>query len=85
MDENLDDAPSRTLLPRFSIRTLLWLVTGCALVFVVVGMAGRGETWAWGVSLGVASLLLTAMIHAAWFYVVWLFGRMTEARPKDVG
>jgi hypothetical protein len=85
MDDELDNKPKRTLLPRFSIRTLFWLVTASAVVFVVVGMAARGHDWAWGVSIGLASILFTALVHAALFLVVQLFGQLVAARPKDVG
>jgi hypothetical protein len=64
------------LAPRFSIRTLLAIVTGGAVVFLVAGMAVRGEIWAWGVTIGVFSLLLTMLIHAAWFGVAWLFAQL---------
>jgi hypothetical protein len=72
-----------TLLPRFSIRALLGVLTICAVAFLIAGMAYRGQYWAWGVTIGVASLLLTALVHAAWFGVVWLFAQMPSARPKD--
>ena len=89
MDDAAEDKPKRMLLPRFSIRTLFWLITASAFVFVVVGMAARGHDWAWGVSLGVSlgvlSILFTALVHAALFCVVWLFGKLLSARPKDIG
>jgi hypothetical protein len=85
MDDEFDDKPKRTLLPRFSIRTLFWLITASAFVFVVVGMAARGHGWAWGVTIGLASILFTGLVHAAVFGAVWSFGQLVAARPKDVG
>ena len=85
MDDAVVDKPNRLLLPRFSIRTLFWLITASAFVFVVVGMAARGHDWAWGVSIGLLSILFTAVVHAALFCVVWLFGRLLSGRTKDVG
>jgi hypothetical protein len=85
MREQLDDNPKRTLLPRFSIRSLFWLVTGSAVIFVVVGMAARGHDWAWGVSIGLASILFTGLVHAAVFCGVWLFGQWISARTRDAG
>jgi len=82
MDDELDDKPKRMMLPRFSIRTLFWLITASAVVFVVVGMAARGHDWAWGVSIGLASILFTALVHAAVFSVVQLFGRLISARSR---
>lgn len=83
MENSVEAEPKRTLLPRFSIRVLLALVTICAFVFVVVGMAARGQNWAWGVTIAVASLVVTAVVHAAWFGVVWLFARMVVPSTKD--
>jgi len=85
MDDAVEEKPNRMLLPRFSIRTLFWLITASAFVFVVVGMAARGRDWAWGVSVGLLSILFTALVHAALFGMVWLFGQLPSARPKDVG
>src|SRR5262245_2402112 len=65
------------IMPRFTIRTALVGVTLCALVFVVVGMAVRGESWAWGITIGFVSLIITLIVHALWFFQVsrwaWLF------------
>lgn len=58
------------IMPRFTIRTGLAIVTGCALFFVVVGVALRGEGWAWGIAIAVISLLITLLVHAAWFGLV---------------
>ncbi len=71
------------LLPRFSIRTLLWLLTLAAIASVVVGMAVRGAEWAWGISLGLLSLFLTALVHAAWFGVVWILAQISPAPNKN--
>ena len=72
------------LLPRFSIRVLLILLTVCAFAFVIVGTAVRGQNWAWGVSIGLLSLVVTALVHAAWFGVMWLFAQM-PTKPKNTG
>jgi hypothetical protein len=71
------------LVPRFTIRALLVLLTVCAVAFVIVGMAFRGQNWAWGVSIGLLSLLVTALVHAAWFGIIWIFAQMPSARQKD--
>jgi hypothetical protein len=52
------------LLPRFTIRTAFLGVTVSAVVFVVVGIAFRGDNWAWGITIGLVSLAVTA-VHAA--------------------
>lgn len=69
-----DGTPNRTMvLPRFTIRVLLAMLTLGAVASVVVGMAYRGQTWAWGFSIGLLSLGVIALVHAAWFGIVWLF------------
>ena len=73
--------PTTMIMPRFTIRTGLVGVTFCALVFVVAGMALRGETWAWGITIGLVSLLVTLAVHAAWFGLVWTFARLPAAQP----
>jgi hypothetical protein len=83
MENAMETEPQRTLLPRFSIRSLLLIVTGCSLVFVVVGMAAQGRFWAWGVTVAMASLVLTALVHAALFGIVWMFSTFLRSEPKD--
>jgi hypothetical protein len=68
------------LLPRFSIRTLLVLLTLGAAASVVIGTAFRGQNWAWGFSIGLLSLVITALVHAAWFSVIW---RLTQTKTKQ--
>jgi len=84
MDADGQDDSRHMLLPRFSMRMMFWLITASALVFLLVGMAARGDDWAWGVSIGLLSIVFTAVVHAALFCAVWLFGRLPSARPKDV-
>jgi len=79
-DQQLNPARS-ILVPRFTIRTLLAILTVCAIVFVMVGTAYRGQYWAWGVTIGLVSLIVTALVHAAWFGIVWVFARMPASRP----
>jgi hypothetical protein len=73
------------LLPRFTIRTLFVITTVAAFVFLIAGTAYRGQNWAWGVTIGIASLALTALVHAAWFGIVWLFSQLPSAErgPRD--
>jgi hypothetical protein len=72
------------IVPRFTIRTAFAVVTGCAFLFLVAGMAYRGQTWAWGVTIGAVSLLISALVHAAWFGIVWLFTQLpSRPQPTD--
>jgi hypothetical protein len=70
------------LLPRFTIRALLVMLTVCAFVFVIVGMAFRGQHWAWGITIGMLSLAFTALVHAAWFSVVWILAQMQSRKQE---
>jgi hypothetical protein len=70
------------LVPRFSIRTLLIILTVSAVGFLVVGMGFRGQHWAWGASIGIFSLVVTAFVHAALFSVIWFFARIGSADEK---
>ena len=71
------------LLPRFTIRALLVMLTVGAVASVIIGMAFRGQGWAWGASIGLLSLFVTALVHAAWFGTVWMFTQMPSARTKE--
>jgi hypothetical protein len=70
------------LLPRFTIRALLVMLTIWAFVFVIVGMAVRGQHWAWGITIGILSLAFTMLVHAAWFSVVRMLAQM-QSRQKE--
>jgi hypothetical protein len=70
------------LLPSFSIRALLLMLTLGAVAFLIVGMAFRGQHWAWGASVALFSVLVTAIVHAAWFGVIWLFVQKSSAPDK---
>ncbi len=71
------------LLPRFTLRTILAVTTACALLFLLLGTAYRGETWAWAGSIGVLSLAVTALVHATCFGIVWCFALLTNPRPPS--
>jgi hypothetical protein len=70
------------LLPRFTIRALLVLLTVCAFVFVIAGMAFRGQHWAWGVTIAILSLGCALLVHAAWFCVVSGLAQMQSQRHE---
>lgn len=79
------------IFPRFSIRTLLAITALAAVLFVVLGLAFRGQSWAWalGLAIGVVSIGVTAVVHAAWFALASLFARLlpgnTPRSPGAVG
>lgn len=72
------------LIPRFTLRTILVITTVCAGLFLLLGMAARGEMWAWGAAIGVLSLGVAAVVHAACFGIVWCFSRLSDKRGKSV-
>jgi hypothetical protein len=84
MNSTHDDKEARALLPRFSIRALLGILTIAAVAFLIVGMAYRGQYWAWGVTIGLASLVLTALVHAAWYGIARQFARIPSAAAKEL-
>lgn len=73
------------LIPRFSIRSLLLLTTGCGFVFLILNFGVRGHFWARAVWIGLASLLLSFVLFAAFFagafVLASLFG-MVRREPK---
>jgi putative effector of murein hydrolase LrgA (UPF0299 family) len=71
------------LLPRFTIRALLVMLTICAFVFVIAGMAIRGQHWAWGVTIAIVSLAFTMLVHAAWFAAVWTLSQMQSRNKQE--
>jgi hypothetical protein len=71
------------LAPRFSIRTLLVMISGGAVVFLVAGMAVRGQLWAWGVTIAALSVAVAAVAHGAWFGLVWLFAQLPTQHRAD--
>jgi hypothetical protein len=83
-DQPVDDISAQTvrarLVPRFTIRALLVTITVAAIVFVMIGTASRGEdSWAWGITIGLVSVIITALAHAAWFGIVWMFMRIAHS------
>jgi hypothetical protein len=75
------------LLPRFSIRALLIILTIGAVLFLIAGMAVRGNQWAWGVPIAALSVALVLVASAIWFMLlslcVPLLSRREAARAED--
>lgn len=64
MDAVVSATITSMLLPRYSLRTTLALITGASFFFVVVGLAVRGHAWAVAVSVAVASGALALAAYA---------------------
>ena len=71
------------LIPQFSLRTSLIVISACAIFFLVLGYAIQGSGWAVVVSIAVVSVAVTLMFHAALFLVSSALARMvgTEQLP----
>ena len=64
------------LLPRYSIRSVLYLAVLVAVVAVVAGQAVAGATWAVAITIGIASLLITWSVHVVFYGIVAGFARV---------
>jgi hypothetical protein len=61
------------LLPRYSIRTALGVVTGVAVVSLFAGQAMGGRAWAFGLTFAVLSVPAALAVHAAFFAMASAF------------
>ena len=66
------------LLPQFSLRTTLAVLSACALVFLIAGQAYQGKAWAVGVTVALASVPVCLCVHA-------LFYGLTAAVSRVIG
>jgi hypothetical protein len=62
------------LLPRFSIRTLLAILTGVAILSLFAGQAVGGRAWALGLTMAVLSIPAALLVHGAFFAIATAFG-----------
>ena len=72
------------LIPRYSLRWLLGLMTFSAGVSLVLSYAIRGAPWAIGVASGLWSLVIVALAYVAAFLGAWLIAQVvtvTRDRP----
>jgi len=60
------------LIPRYSIRWLLGLTTFSAVVSLVLSYAVRGHAWAIGVTSGLWTLVVVAVLFVVAFLFAWL-------------
>ena len=63
------------IIPRFTLRWLLALTTLCGGLSLVLSYAVRGQEWAIAVSLGLATIPLLFLLHAATFMAAWLISQ----------
>lgn len=74
------------LIPRFTLRTVLWAMTACAVLSFVLAQAWQGAVWAIAWAAAIGSLLLAAALYAFVFLfafalssLVGLFSRRTPS------
>lgn len=77
-----------TLLPRFSLKWLLGFTAVAGLISLVLAQAVRGEPWAVGAVVALASLVPVFFVHAWFFAVAWLLALVrrvfsTAPRPSS--
>ena len=63
----------RTLIPQFSLRLILGIISVLAVAASVVSPAGRGWAWAAGVSIGLLAIAVAFVVYSVLFGVAWLF------------
>jgi hypothetical protein len=71
-------------IPQFTIRWMLGLMTGWAIVFSIIALAMRGQLWALGVSVGLGVLVLFMLIGAALFALIWAVSLFGSGRNYEI-
>lgn len=64
------------MLPRFSLRAALAILTIGAFVSVLLAAGDQGKDFALGVFIALATLGLALGMHGAFYGVTWLVGRL---------
>lgn len=59
------------LIPQYTIRWLLGLMTVCAGIFSILALGVRGVVWAAAVSIALGSLIVLMLLYALLFAVLW--------------
>ena len=67
------------LIPRFTIRRLLWITTLCSVFFLGVSLGARGHVWAASISAAVVSVATAFLFYAVFFAATWLVSRVVFA------
>ncbi len=71
------------LIPRYSIRWMLGIMTVCGLFFLVVSLGIRGHVWAAAIAIAVAGLVLAIVVQAVFFVVAYWAAIVAESMfPK---
>jgi hypothetical protein len=72
------------LLPQFTTRRLLAIISACAVFFLVLSMAVQGRTWAIAVSIVGGAALLTLVLFALLFQMAYVLAQLmgTVRKPQ---
>jgi hypothetical protein len=70
------------LLPRFSIRTALGILTGVAVLSLFAGQALGGRAWALGLTVAAVSVPAALAVHALFFALASAFANLLG--PEEI-
>jgi hypothetical protein len=70
------------LIPRFSLRWLLAVMTLCGLLAYVVSQAVMGKAWGIAFSVAIGALLVTAIVYALVFILAWGIASIVSGSRK---
>lgn len=70
------------LLPRFSLGRMFLIMTVLAVCALIAKLAVDGKPWAIGASVALGSVVVTFLVHALLFLLIWPF---TESRRRRQG
>ena len=74
------------LIPKFTIRWLLLLMSVCSVFFLVFNFAVRGQQWAIAISLAVAGMVVTFLAYGVFFGLAYILASLFGAvRPRPPG
>lgn len=73
------------LIPRYSLRWLLALITVSAAVSFVLSYAVRGSDWAIGMAAGLASLAILMVLFVCTFLAAWAISQVETAIASSRG
>jgi hypothetical protein len=73
------------LLPRYSLRWLLVLITVSGAVSFVLSRAVQGQSWALGASAGLGCLAIVVAMYALTFLAAWAVAQVGMFAPPPQG
>ena len=74
---SISDLPRSRLIPQYSLRLLLSILTASGVVFSIIALALRGHAWAQGVTAGFVALLVALLVYAFMFSLLWIYAVVT--------